>query len=70
MSDARSVVLKVLHGYSTKDSYIDWELSDADAILAALAEAGLVIVPATLLHKIPNEPPMSGKPQITLEGSE
>ena len=39
-------------------------------ILAALAEAGLVIVPATLLHKIPNEPPMSGKPQITLEGSE
>jgi hypothetical protein len=43
MSDARSVILKVLHGYSTKDSYIDWELSDADAILAALAVAGFVI---------------------------
>ena len=52
MSDARTVILKVLHSYSTKDNYIDWELSDADAILAALAEAGLVIVPRTCTEKM------------------
>ena len=45
MSDARDVILKVLHSYSTKDSFIDWERSDADAVLAALAAAGLVVVP-------------------------
>jgi len=43
MTGARDVILKVLHSYSSKD--IDWERSDADAILAALAAAGLVVVP-------------------------
>lgn len=51
MSNARSVILKVLHSYSTKDNYIDWELSDADAILAALAEAGFVLMKADAVTK-------------------
>ena len=45
MTDARDVILKVLHSYSTKDSFIDWERSDADAILSAFNAAGLAVVP-------------------------
>ena len=52
MTNARDVILKVLHSYSTKDSFIDWERSDADAILAALNAAGLVVVPEDPTRKM------------------
>ena len=77
MSDARtditckqSLQVQVLEIIESEIAYHGTSVEGPPAILAALAKAGLVIVPTTLLNKIPNEPPMSGKPQVTLEGSE
>jgi hypothetical protein len=46
----------------------NWDMC-TDNIFKALKEKGFVIVPVSLLNKIPDEPPMSGKPQVTLEDS-
>ena len=43
---ARNAIHKVLvETYGNPDPYMDWELSDADAIITGLRDAGLVIVP-------------------------
>jgi hypothetical protein len=74
-SDARLMMIRHWHlrnGHKPRDGqdYCEGCAYEMDDLIKHMTEAGFVVVPATLLNKIPNEPPMLGKPQVTLEGSE